>query len=291
MLLLMTLIWGATFLFTKLGLEHTSPYFYLVLRFGLAVFLTFIFFWNKLNLKDTKLLKQGLFLGSLYGIGFILQTKGLEYTTIQKSAFITGLTVVLTPFTTKLISNKKIQFFSKIGVIFAFIGLYLFTNPDFSAINIGDLLTFLSTFCWAVFIPLLDKFTYQNETKNLSINLVFIQLSTMLAYALVAFLIFEVNSFKLEWNYKLIESVVFNGVIASFILMFIQTNYQKNTTPVKAAIIFSLEPIFATIFAFLILGETLNRTETIGASILLFGALTSELGLPIINLIKKVKKN
>ena len=291
MLLLMTLIWGATFLFTKIGLESTGPYFYLVLRFGLAVALVLVFFGHKLNLKDTKLLKQGLILGTLYGVGFILQTLGLQHTTVQKSAFITGLAVVMTPFTTKIISNKKVQLFSKFAVVIAFIGLYLFANPDFSDINKGDLLTFFSTFCWAIFIPTLDKFTYLNETKNLTYNLVFIQLFVMFLCGLVGFFIFESHNFYVNFNYKLIESIAFNGIVASFILMFIQTNFQKNTTPVKAAIIFSLEPLFATLFAYIAFHEILNDRETLGAIIIFCGALTSELGLPITNFIKRSIKN
>lgn len=286
MLLLMTIIWGATFLFTKIGLDATGPYFYLVLRFSLAVALTFIFFFNKLNFKDKQLLKNGVILGSIFGIGFILQTKGLEFTSIQKSAFITGLTVVLTPFTFKLLTKKKVLLFSKIGVVIAFIGLYIFTDPDFSDINKGDVYTFLSTFCWATFIPLLDKFTNDNNTPNLTINLVFLQLSSMLIVVTSGFFIFEFNNFYIDWNYNLVQSVLFNGVVASFILMFIHTNFQKHTTPVKAALIFSLEPIFAALFAFMFLNEFLSSTESLGASILFFGVLTSELGLPILNLIK-----
>lgn len=286
MLLLMTIIWGATFLFTKIGLDATGPYFYLVLRFSLAVALTFIFFFNKLNFKDKQLIKNGIILGSIFGIGFILQTKGLEFTSIQKSAFITGLTVVLTPFTFKLLTKKKVLLFSKIGVVIAFIGLYIFTDPDFSDINKGDVYTFLSTFCWATFIPLLDKFTNDNNTPNLTINLVFLQLSSMLIVVTSGFFIFEFNNFYIDWNYNLVQSVLFNGVVASFILMFIHTNFQKHTTPVKAALIFSLEPIFAALFAFIFLNEFLSSTESLGASILFFGVLTSELGLPILNLIK-----
>lgn len=286
MLLLMTIIWGATFLFTKIGLDATGPYFYLVLRFSLAVALTFIFFFNKLNFKDKQLIKNGIILGSIFGIGFILQTKGLEFTSIQKSAFITGLTVVLTPFTFKLLTKKKVLLFSKIGVVIAFIGLYIFTDPDFSDINKGDVYTFLSTFCWATFIPLLDKFTNDNNTPNLTINLVFLQLSSMLIVVTSGFFIFEFNNFYIDWNYNLVQSVLFNGVVASFILMFIHTNFQKHTTPVKAALIFSLEPIFAALFAFMFLNEFLSSTESLGASILFFGVLTSELGLPILNLIK-----
>lgn len=286
MLLLMTVIWGATFLFIKMGLDFTGPFFYLILRFTVALTLCVLVFWNKLNFKDKDLLKKGLSLGLIFGAGFILQTKGLEYTSIQKSAFITGLTVVITPFTFKIISKRNILLFSKIGVIIAFLGLYIFTEPDFSDLNKGDIFTFASTFCWAIFIPLLDKFTYQNETKYLTINLVFLQLLSMISVAIIGFFIFEFDEFHLQLDVNLIASVLFNGIMASFVLMFIHTNFQKYTTPVKAALIFSLEPIFAAFFAFLFLQEYLTQIELIGASVLFTGVLVSELGMPILQLIK-----
>ncbi len=291
MLLLMTVIWGATFLFIKMGLDFTGPFFYLILRFSVALLLCVTVFWNKLNFKDNNLLKNGLLLGGIFGIGFILQTKGLEYTSIQKSAFITGLTVVITPFTFKLISKRDILLFSKIGVVIAFIGLYIFTEPDFSDLNKGDVFTFASTFCWAIFIPLLDKFTYNNSTKNLTINLVFLQLLSMLFVVTLGFFIFEFREFHFQFHWNLISSVLFNGVMASFVLMFIHTNFQRYTTPVKAALIFSLEPIFAASFAFIFLNEYLKEIEIIGASVLFGGVLISELGMPIIQMLKKEKKD
>ncbi len=286
MLLLMTVIWGATFLFIKLGLDFTGPFLYLIMRFLIAIVLTVVVFWKKLNFNDPVLIKNGLLLGAIFGIGFILQTIGLEHTTIQKSAFITGLTVVITPFTFKLLSKRDILLFSKIGVVIAFVGLYIFTDPDFNDINKGDVYTFLSTFCWAIFIPLLDKFTNENKTKNLTINLVFLQLVSMLFVVTLGFFIFEYNSAFIIWDSNLIISVLFNGILASFVLMFIHTNFQKYTTPVKAALIFSLEPIFAAGFALIFLGEYLSRVEFIGAIVLFSGVLISELGRPMLNMLK-----
>ena len=98
MLLLMTLIWGATFLFTKDGLDYTGPFMYLLLRFSAAAILFLVFFGKYLFKVKLSAIKYGLILGLLFAFGFVLQTMGLKYTLIQKSAFITGLTVAITPF-------------------------------------------------------------------------------------------------------------------------------------------------------------------------------------------------
>lgn len=278
MLLLMTLIWGATFMFTKIGLESSPPFFYLILRFSVALTMMLLFFHKHLKNISRTTWKHGAILGGLFGSGFVLQTYGLEFTEITNSAFITGLTVVLTPFAFKLISKNKINFWPKIGVITAFIGLYIFTNPDINSINIGDILTLISTSFWAIYITFMDKFTKGDDSKQRTMQLVTLQFLFVLPIPLLGFLFFELPDFYVSFNSDLITSVLFNGVLASFVLTIIHTTYQRYTTPVKAALIFSLEPIFASFFALMFMSEILSSMELIGAAILMFGVLISELG-------------
>lgn len=287
-LLLMTLIWGATFLFTKDGLDYSGPFMYLILRFGVALIFLLIFFGKYIKNINRISFKYGLVLGLLFAFGFILQTMGLKYTLIQKSAFITGLTVSITPFAFYLLSRKRIKRWSWFGVIIATQGLYIFTNPDFDNLNLGDILTLLSTFCWAFFISFLDKFTKDDESFDFTIQLVIVQILTCLSIFTLGYFIFEFESHKLVWHQDLILSFLFNGILASFVLMIVHTYFQRFTSPVKAALIFSLEPIFASIFAIIFVNEILNNREYLGAVILIIGVLTSELG-PIIQE-KKIEK-
>ncbi|MFN3196373.1 MAG: DMT family transporter [Chlorobiota bacterium] len=278
MLLLMTLIWGATFMFTKIGLESSPPFFYLILRFSVALFMMLIFYNKYLRKVSKKTLKQGAILGLLFGSGFVLQTYGLEFTAITNSAFITGLTVVLTPFAFKIISKNSISFWPKIGVVMAFVGLYIFTKPDINSINLGDILTLISTSFWAIYITFMDKFTKGDDSKERTIQLVALQFMFVLPLPVLGFLIYELPDFYISFETDLIVSVLFNGVLASFVLTIIHTTYQRYTTPVKAALIFSLEPIFASLFALTFMSEILTNRELIGASILMLGVLLSELG-------------
>lgn len=236
---------------------------------------------------DNTTWKTGAILGLLFGGGFVLQTVGLGMTEVTNSAFITGLTVVLTPFAFKLISKDKLKFWSKIGVIIAFTGLYVFTNPDFNNLNTGDVLTLISTGFWAVYITLMDKFTKNYVSTKETMQLVAVQFIFALPLPILGFLVFEVRDLNVVWSNDLLMSLLFNGILASFVLTIIHTTYQRYTTPVKAALIFSLEPLFAAIFAAIFLSEILTTLELIGATILMFGVLTSELGKYIFNLFAK----
>jgi len=176
LLFFITIIWGGTFTFTKLGLNDSSPFLYLILRFSLALILGLIFFGNNLLKITQSTLIKGFILGLIFGGGYIFQTIGLKLTNVTQTAFITGMAVVFTPFVYKLIEKRKVKLFPKIGVGIAFIGLLLFTNPKFTNINIGDLLTLISTFFWAFYIVYMDVFTKGKTDTNETMQLVVVQI-------------------------------------------------------------------------------------------------------------------
>ncbi|MCX7879713.1 MAG: DMT family transporter [Ignavibacteria bacterium] len=278
LLLVITIIWGGTFAFTKIGLEYATPFLLISLRFFVAL-LTCLILWNKIFFNITpKILSNGLILGIFYAGGFALQTLGLNYTTVTKSAFISGLFVILTPFAYKLIDKNKISIYQWVGVLIVLVGLWLFTNPGINNVNIGDVLTLLSTFFWAFYIVYINKFTKDVEKFSETIQLVIAQFLVVWIIGLIGFLAFELKSFKFSPNTNLLIVLLYNGIIASVLLTAIHTGVQKYSTPVKAALIFSLEPVFASIFAIIIFQEYLKLIEYLGALFILFGVVFSEIG-------------
>ncbi len=277
-LLLVTFLWGGTFLFTKLGLDDCTPSTFILIRFMIALSLSMIFFGRKLKGINRETLIQGIILGLLFGGGFVLQTYGLKFTSVSKTAFITGMTVPITPFVFKLIQKTKIQLWSKIGVVVATIGLYVFTKPDFDNINLGDFLTLLSTFFWAFYITFMDKFTKGSSDNNKTHQLVILQFVAAMLPAALTLLFLELQDFRFNLSVNLISALAFNGILASFLVTIIHTSVQRYTTPVKAALIFSLEPIVANGFAIIFINEILSGREYSGAAILFSGLLISELG-------------
>lgn len=288
LLALVTVIWGGTFLFTKIGLECTNFSFYMVLRFSVAFTVSVLAFGRYYKSIDKKVVKAGTVLGILFGIGFIFQTLGLKYTAVSNSAFITGLTVPFTPFVAYLILKKKLSYFSIIGVFVAFLGMTIYTNPFKSAFNIGDLVTLISTFFWAFYITYMDVLTKDIKSYKQTSMIVVIQLFFCLIISVITFLIFERNDFFFKPSSNLLISLLFNGILASLIVTFIQTAAQKFTTPVKAALIFSMEPLFASIFSALMGMELMTTAKIIGGLVMLAGIVVSEIG-PY--LIKNIKYN
>ncbi len=287
-LMVVTLIWGATFIFTKIGLNDVPPSLYIILRFTIALIICFLIFGKHYKKFDYSIIKQGLILGFLFGTGFLLQTYGLKYTTVSKSAFITGMTVPITPFVFYLVRKKPVALWSIIGVVISTTGLYIFTNPDFYELNYGDVFTLLSCFCWAFYITYMDVFTKHRNTTKESAQILMLQFVGALPLAIIAFFIFDYSTVFINPTANLLISLSFNAIMASFLVTFIHTSVQKFTTPVKAALIFSLEPIIASILSIFIMKEIFGFREYLGGAILLSGVMLSEIGNYTINLIRRI---
>lgn len=277
LLLTVTLIWGATFMFTKLGLEDAPPSLYIIFRFFIALVFSLVIFGKHILTMSRKVFWQGAVLGLLFGGGFLLQTYALKYTTVSKTAFITGITVSLTPFVYWFVQRKPISLWSKIGVTIATFGLWIFTNPQFDNLNIGDILTLCSTLFWAFYITYMDMFTKDRTSFSETAQLVMMQFVAATPLALIVFFGWEFSSYYIKITPNLLISLAFNAIMASFVVTFIHTSIQRYTTPVKAALIFSLEPVFASILAYLVLSEIFTGREFIGAAVLMTGIIVAEL--------------
>lgn len=275
-LLLVTFIWGATFIFTQIGLQYTTPSAYLLIRFSIALLILLVFFGKNLKSLNRTTVRNGLILGAIFGGGFLLQTFGLKYTTVPKSSFITGIVITVIPFVYWLVERKPIKKWQIVGVIVATIGLITFTRPDFDNINIGDAMTLLSTVFWAFYITYMDVFTRDIESFGDTSQMVVLQYVAAAPMAIIALLLFDSGNIVINWQPALIISLAFNAILASVLVTFIHTALQKYTTPVKAGLIFSLEPVVATFIAVAYTGIPLKGFETIGASILMFGVFVSE---------------
>lgn len=264
-----TFIWGSTFVVVKAGSENISSSLFIVMRFGIGAVIFAIYLYKQLNAITIQTLKKSAILGSMLGVGILLQNQGIYITTASKSAFITGLMVIFTPIAQLIIERKAPKLGNLIGVIVVTYGLYLLTSPSGFEINFGDILVFISAIIFGIYIVYLDIFS-KNENP---LHLAFLQV-TMTTITALIFVPFE--TIRFIPSTQLILSLLYMGICATVFTTYFQTRYQKDTTPTRAVIIFTIEPVIAAVLAYFVLGELLGIVGIIGASLIVVGILVSE---------------
>lgn len=271
LLLSCTLIWGGTFTVTKTGLEDISPMLFVAVRFLIATVLFLPFVARGLREMSGVTFRGGALIGFLLLVGFITQTIGLQFTSASKSGFITGLLVVFTPLFQIIISRQLPKVGNVIGVILVTAGLYLLTSPEGSEFNLGDLLTLLCAAVFGLYIVFLDMYTRKGDVKQIA----FLQFAVTALGAVVGAVLFEEMVFRQSG--ELVWGIAYLALLATLYTLTVQTKFQKETTPTRAAIIFSVEPVFAAVIAYFVLGETIGLLGMMGGGIIVLGLLVSEL--------------
>jgi drug/metabolite transporter (DMT)-like permease len=274
-LLSITVFWGISFPFTKFALEDFSPIALVFIRFSITVVVFFLIYYKKLQIRGFKQWRYGFILGFLLFLGFITQTTGMKYTTASNSAFITGTNVLLVPFALYFISGRKPKIQNLIGILIVTVGLYYLTGIGVSGLNYGDFITIFCTFSFALHIVLLDKFSKITDI----IHLVFGQFLAMAVLSFVYMIIAEYwinDNLMMRFTTNSTALVLFLSLFGTLLVFFLMTKFQGMTNPIKASIIYNMEQVFATFFAFFLLDERLTFTQIIGALIMICGLVISE---------------
>jgi len=270
-LVLVTIIWGGTFAVIKTGLTATTPLMLLSVRFGASFLLFSILFFRKFTLRGRKSIVNGIILGIFMFLGYAAQTVGLKYTSASRAGFITFTFALFVPFLQFYILKKKPLFGNILGLIIVFAGLWVLSKPTGGSFNKGDFIMLGAAVAYAFFIIFLDLI---NRTENP-------ELMTSIQFLVTAVLSF-IASFILEDPYidmspQFIYSILYLVILGSVICLYMMNLYQKDTTPMRAVLIYSLEPVFGVIFAIILIGESFSAKEIIGSALILGGVLISEL--------------
>jgi drug/metabolite transporter (DMT)-like permease len=271
LLFLCTFVWGGTFVVVKGGLDDASPLTFLAIRFAIATVLFAPFVARFFPLLSGRTIVHGVVLGALLCAGFILQTVGLEYTTASKSAFVTGLLVVFTPLFQVLVERRAPGPGNILGVVLVVAGLYLLTSPEGSSFNVGDLMTLICAALFGLYIVCLDLFSKVSNVWMLA----FLQFAvTLLATAIGAFF-FE--GWAVTWTPGFLMALGYLAVLATVVTLAVQTRFQKDTTPTRAAVIFSLEPVLAALLAYWVRDEVIGGVGVLGGGLIFMGLIASQL--------------
>ncbi|MFL2903150.1 MAG: DMT family transporter [Candidatus Pelagibacter sp.] len=281
--LLCTFIWGTTFIAQDTGMDNIGPFTFNAVRFFvgfLAITPLALLFEVKKFKSELKLdLKTFLILSFLIGIslflGSALQQVALLYTDVANAAFFTIFYVPMVPIIIFLFRKKSIHWSVWPSVVLCLLGGYLLTNFQDATVRLGDTLVVLGALFWSTHII----FTGIIVTKyNLPLTIGAIQ---TLLVSLFSFLIGSIyEEFIYENILKELNSILYAGILSGGFAFVLQIYAQKNISPAPAAIIFSLEGVFATIAAWYLLNQILDINNIAGCFFILCGVLLSQL-LPL----------
>jgi drug/metabolite transporter (DMT)-like permease len=281
--LLCTFIWGTTFIAQDTGMDKIGPLTFNATRFFVG-FLTIIPF--ALLIEKNKISKEinnnkKLFFKLLFWIGLFLflgtffQQAALLYTDVANAAFFTVFYVPMVPIILFFIYSKSIHWSIWPSVLFCVFGVYLLSDFSDAKIRLGDGLVILCALFWALHIIFIGNFA-----KSFNLPLFFGSLQALIVsfFSFIFAIFFETITIANILNESI--SIIYAGVLSGGIAFTLQIYAQKNISPAPAGIIFSLEGVFATIAAWIILDQVLGINNLIGCGFILIGVIFSQL-LPI----------
>ena len=279
LLVLVTFVWGATFVVIKNAVEQdVTPLLFNFIRMALATLTLGIIFHREVRRITRSALVAGAITGVCLWLGYEFQTTGIRLTTASKSAFITGISVVLVPLFMILFWGRKIGVWTALGVLAAIIGLFLLTVPagegalgNWASVNRGDLLTLAC----AVSFGFQIIFSGRAMERHPFAQIGFLQIAT--AAVLMGIVAPVLEKPHIVWSQRVIWAIVITALLGTAAAFTTQAWAQQFTSPTHTALIFSLEPVFAWITSYFVLGERLGMRAGIGAVLILSGVLISEL--------------
>lgn len=273
-LLGVAVIWGWTFVLVKESLYEIGTFSFLFYRFGLALLLLLLLFGHRLKKLESGIWMKGTLIGVALFCGYWFQTWGLVYTTATNSAFITGLSVVLVPLLGAAFFKVPVAKNGWWGALLSLLGLGLIvfgTGGGKVVLKAGDFLTVLGAISFALHILLIGYFTRPENYLPILVT----QIGVVAMLSGLGMCIRE----GISWPSSPVvwKGIVITGLFATALAFWAQNRFQPDSSPVRAAIIFSGEPVFAGLFGYLLLGEQLAGLQWSGALLILAAILVTQL--------------
>ena len=279
LLLLAAAIWGFAFVAQRVGAKYLGSFTFNGLRFALGSIslIPLIIYFSKNPNEDSKedkhwnsAMPAGIVAGCVLFCAASLQQVGIIYTSAGKAGFITGLYIVLVPIF-GIALKQRTNLNTWLGAVLAVIGLYLLSVNENFSIAKGDLLEIAGAVFWAIHILVIDHFTRKVDALKLS----FVQFATCSILSLAAALIFE--KITLTGISQALIPILYGGICSVGIAYTLQVVGQKHAKPSHAAIVLSMESVFASIGGLIILHENLGMRGYLGCALMLSGMLISQI--------------
>ena len=277
LLLLTSVIWGFGFIAQRLGMDHIGPYSFNVFRFllGALSLVPLVYVLGRKKTAEAKAGKPFWIIGGLAGLvlfgGATLQQVGLLYTTAGKAGFITGLYLVIVPLIGFCL-RQKIDKLTLAGALIATYGLYLLSITEGFNIGQGDTLVLIGAFFWAVHVQVVG---YAAKYKLDALKLAILQY--LICAGLNLLLAFFLEEFTVQATLDASGAILYAGLVSVGVAYTLQIVAQKHVDPSRAAILLSLEAVFAVLAGWLMLDELLNSRESWGCILMFAGMMLSQM--------------
>lgn len=286
-LVVVTAIWGSTFIVNRLAIETAPPLVFVFVRFALASLVLFPLALGRP--RTPNLVRDSAVIGVLLAIGIGSQIAGQLFTTASKAAFVTGLSVPLTPIAGYLMTKKKPSAENLAGLVLAAFGFTVLTWPrDAAGWNRGDMLILGTAVSYAILIVIMAETAPKHDVRWYSFGQIAAAAVAVGAarLALAPFLtgtgtFLAAESRPLVPTPRLVAAILWMALAATVVTFLAQTWAQQRMPATHAAILFALEPVFTALFAALFLGERMTGRDFCGAGLVLLGIVVSELRFSI----------
>lgn len=277
LMLVTAIIWGAAFVAQKIGMDHIGPFLYSALRFfiGALIIAPFVLRHARQDTSNEPMMSSGLLIGGVamgivLSIAINIQQVGLIYTTVTNSGFITGLYVIFVPMFALLIGQKT-GLGTWVGAALAVAGMVLLSVNEDYHVALGDWIQLAGAAMWAVHVLVVGIYAGRYN----AIRLALVQFVVCALVSLVLAMVYE--EIVVDAIISAGPALLYGGVLAVGVGFTLQVVAQKHAIASHAAIILSLEAVFAALTGALILGESLTANGYIGCSLMLAGMLCAQL--------------
>ena len=278
-----TFIWGVTFELVEESLKSIPPSIFSTIRFFIAAICTLIlilFKYRAVKIEKDEF-KAGIICAIFLSLGYFFQSFGLWENIFylksdpNKSAFITGTSVLMVPIIIFLMGKGKPAIHLWFSIVLVLAGLGILLNPKVENFTVGDFLTFGCAISFAIHIIFQGQYLI-SKVKNIY-NFFFVQmLSTALIFSIGAIFEFQISLSVLEWNYTVWSGLWITGILATFVAILIMVWAQKIVSPIQTAMIFTLEPVFAGIYNHFFTEHVLSNWGIFAGIIIVLGIIYHE---------------
>ncbi len=276
LLLITAVIWGGGFVAQRLGMQELGPYIFNGFRFlvGALTLVPVIIIRKERNPGDKADLKKTLIIGSAAGLflffGATFQQLGLVHTTAGKAGFVTGLYVIIVPLL-GMIWGDRAPVQTWLGAVFAVIGLYFLSATQGLKLALGDSYVLLGAFFWAGHVQFIAR--YSPRVDPIRLSFVQAMFTSLISFGIGFFL----EEFQLQQILSVAVPILYGGVISIGLAYTLQVIAQQDAKPTHAAILLSLESVFAVFWGWLLIKEVLTPRAIFGSFLMLGGMMISQI--------------